>query len=48
MPRGKGGFQMGNKLAGSRKGIPNKLTTEAKDAIQQVFNGLGGVDAMLA
>src|SRR5579862_7912419 len=48
MPKRKSCFQKGNKLAGSRKGIPNKLTSEAKDAIQQVFDGLGGVDAMLA
>jgi hypothetical protein len=49
MPRGKNGFEMGNKLAGSRKGIPNELTAEAKDAIHHATNeglrlGLNSVD----
>ena len=39
MPKG---FQPGNKLAGSRKGIQNKLTSDIKEAIQKAFSELGG------
>jgi hypothetical protein len=36
----------GDRLAGGY-GIPNELTAEGNHALQQMFNGLGGVDAML-
>jgi len=34
--------------AGRTKGIPNKKTTEVKDALQMAFDGLGGVTALMA
>ena len=30
----------------SRKGIPNKVTVEAKAALELAFHGAGGVDAL--
>lgn len=32
---------------GSRKGIPNKTTVAMKDALQQAFDQLGGVPALV-
>lgn len=40
------GFQKGNKLGVSRKGIPNKTTATAKEAFQLAFEGLGGHKAL--
>jgi hypothetical protein len=40
-------FAKGNKLAGSRKGRPNKSTASIKDAFVQAFDRLGGVDALV-
>jgi hypothetical protein len=31
---------------GSRKGIPNKSTVAVKEALQQAFQGIGGVPAL--
>ena len=36
-------FQKGNKLAGSRKGVPNKINAEFKQAIIDSFHNRGGV-----
>lgn len=36
----------GNKGKGRKKGVPNKLTASAKQAIETAFQGLGGVDAL--
>jgi hypothetical protein len=36
------------KLGGRKKGTPNKLTREAKDALASVFERMGGEDALLA
>jgi hypothetical protein len=38
----------GIKTGGRQKGTPNKTTASAKAAIEQVFDGLGGSDALLA
>jgi hypothetical protein len=35
-------------IGGSRKGIPNRVTTEAKTAIGLAFEGIGGVPALIA
>jgi hypothetical protein len=37
----------GKKTGGRLKGSANKVTVMAKDAIQQVFDGIGGVPAMI-
>lgn len=34
------------KTGGRQKGTPNKLTTSAKEAIEQAFDGIGGVEAL--
>jgi hypothetical protein len=36
-------FQKGNKKAGSRKGIPNKMTVDVKNAIMKAYEKKGGV-----
>lgn len=41
-------FQKGNKLAGSRKGIPNKSTASVKEALHEVYAKRGGDKALLA
>jgi hypothetical protein len=38
----------GNKGKGRPKGVPNKLTVEAKEAIRLAAEGIGGVDALMA
>lgn len=38
----------GKKTGGRQKGTPNKLTQDAKEAIEFVAQGLGGADGMLA
>ena len=40
--KGVKGFQPGNKLAGSRKGSPNKITADIKGAIEKAFSEVGG------
>lgn len=35
-----------NNLNGRPKGVPNKATTKIKDAMLEVFERLGGVEAM--
>ena len=32
---------------GSRKGIPNRTTTQVKDALQAAFDGIGGVKKLI-
>ena len=41
------GFQTGNKLAGSRKGSPNKFTADVKQVFLNVLERLGGEDWLL-
>ena len=41
-------FQKGNKLAGSRKGIPNKTTRISKELTEECFDGIGGLVDELA
>lgn len=38
----------GNRGRGRPKGSPNKVTANAKEAIEKAFEGLGGVDALMA
>jgi len=38
----------GKKTGGRQKGTPNKLTQDARAAIEQVAEGLGGAQGMLA
>jgi len=38
----------GNRGKGRRKGVPNKMTAAAKDAIAQAFNRLGGTDGLVS
>lgn len=33
--------------AGRPKGVPNKVTQQAKEAIEHAFNGLGGAQGLL-
>jgi len=33
---------------GSRKGIPNKSTAAVKEALQEAFEGAGGVESLIA
>jgi hypothetical protein len=40
--KGQKGFQPGNKLAGSRKGSPNKITADIKEAVLKAFTEVGG------
>jgi hypothetical protein len=40
-------FAKGNKLAGSRKGKPNKLTSSVKTALETAFEELGGVESLV-
>jgi hypothetical protein len=40
-------FAKGNKLAGSRRGKPNKATASIKEALLLAFNELGGVPALV-
>jgi hypothetical protein len=35
------GFKKGNKLAGSRKGIPNRVTREFKTLVENCFSNIG-------
>jgi hypothetical protein len=37
---------LGKKTGGRKKGVPNKLTTGAKDVIAQVAENIGGVARM--
>ena len=45
MPRPK--FKKGNKLAGSRKGIPNRWTKEFKTNVENCFNEMGDMPKLL-
>ena len=40
-------FQKGNKLSGSRRGTPNKVTQAVKDAVQTAFDEVGGADYLV-
>lgn len=40
-------FQKGNKLAGSRKGTPNKVTQAVKEAVQTAFDEVGGAEYLV-
>ena len=40
--------QLANLTGGSRKGVPNKTTRLAKDAIAEAFDRLGGADRLVA
>lgn len=42
---GRGGKREGS---GRKKGVPNRITTAAKDAIAQAAEGLGGTDRLIA
>ena len=37
----------GNRAGGRKKGTPNRLTKAAKDAIQQAFDNIGGVERLV-
>jgi len=39
-----GRFKKGNKKAGSRKGVPNKMTATVKEMILKALDKAGGVD----
>lgn len=36
------------KLGGRKKGTPNKKTTAVKEALQEAFEGMGGVKSLMA
>ena len=36
-----------NRGKGRVKGVPNKTTKAVKDALQEAFDGIGGVDALI-
>lgn len=40
-------FPKGNKLAGSRKGVPNRSTATVKAVMEEAFHQLGGIDALV-
>jgi hypothetical protein len=46
LPRGKNGKPLPS--PGRPKGVPNKLTTDARAAIMMAFYGIGGVEKMVA
>ncbi len=37
-------FQKGNKLAGSRKGVKNKVNGDVRDAFHKAYKHMGGFD----
>lgn len=37
----------GKKTGGRKKGVPNKLTADAREAMQQAFAGVGGVKTLI-
>jgi hypothetical protein len=37
----------GRKTGGRKTGTPNKVTTNVKEALEQAFEGLGGVTALI-
>ena len=39
-------FQKGNRLGGRKKGVPNKVTVQAREAFQLAFDGIGGAPAL--
>jgi hypothetical protein len=39
---------IGKKTGGRTKGTPNKTTASVKQALSEAFEGMGGVDALLA
>jgi hypothetical protein len=43
----KGTFTKDNPGPGRPKGIPNKLTTQVKEAMELAFEGLGSVDELI-
>lgn len=44
----RGSFKPGDKRAGRPAGVPNKLTTAAKEAIEMAAEGLGGAARLQA
>ena len=40
-------FQKGNKLSGSRRGTPTKVTQAVEDAVQTAFDEVGGADYLV-
>lgn len=38
---------LGKKTGGRKKGVPNKLTQDAREAMQEAFNGVGGVRTLI-
>jgi hypothetical protein len=42
------GSKPGERRGGRQKGTPNKMTQDAKEAIEFVAQGLGGAEGMLA
>ena len=47
MPAAKG-TRPPNAGKGRPKGVPNKVTTSAREAYQRAFEGLGGVESLIA
>jgi hypothetical protein len=45
--RGTNPASIANLTRGSRKGIPNKVTAEAKEVIAEAAQGLGGVERLI-
>lgn len=38
----------GKKTGGRKKGVPNKLTADAREAVARAFDGAGGIQALTA
>lgn len=47
-PRTMGEIAAGNRGKGRVKGVPNKATKAVKEALQEAFDGLGGVASLTA
>lgn len=37
---------LGKKTGGRKKGQPNKLTRDAREAVAKAFDGVGGIEAL--
>ena len=47
VPRKRGGAKPGERRGGRRKGTPNKVTADLKEAIQNAFTKVGGEDYLV-